>query len=113
MEMSCDESWVSLMDYAAKNDVSLSTLRRYIKAGKVRFKIEGGRYLLWDESGPDAATARFACDRSLLQDRSVDVRLNRLETELKNAREEIAELKMLVAIYEERMPSQEVAGFDS
>jgi hypothetical protein len=66
------------MEYAIKKGVSLSTLRRHIKAKKVQYKVEHGRYLLFDESSPAE------------------------KTELEKAREEIAELRMLVALYEER-----------
>src|SRR5690242_17272774 len=38
--------WISLMDYAMKTGLSLSTLRRYIKAKKVPYRVENGRYLL-------------------------------------------------------------------
>ena len=41
-----DSAWISLMDYANDYGVSLSTLRRHIKAGKIEHKIENGRYLL-------------------------------------------------------------------
>ena len=36
------------MDYSAKHRVSLSTLRRRIKAGEIEFKFEDGKYLLRD-----------------------------------------------------------------
>lgn len=42
-------SWVSLMEYATRRGVSLSTLRRYIKAGKILYRSEAGRYLVFDE----------------------------------------------------------------
>lgn len=74
------------MDYAMKNGVSLSTLRRYIKSGKVQFKSENGKYLILSK---ESATS--------------DWLVSNLELELKKAQEEIAELKMLVAIYEERL----------
>ncbi len=72
-------AWISLLQYANKNGVSLSTLRRYIKAGKIKHKSEEGRYLVWDDDAD-----------------------HNLESELKRAREEIAELKMLVALYEQQ-----------
>lgn len=79
-------AWIPLMDYAMKNGVSLSTLRRYIKSGKVQFKSENGKYLILSK---ESATS--------------DWLVSNLELELKKAQEEIAELKMLVAIYEERL----------
>ncbi len=85
--------WIPLMDYAMKNGVSLSTLRRYIKAGKVQYKVEGGRYLLLDSQHPIPSNGH---------DSDNDIR--KLEQDLKRAQEEIAELKMLVALYEEKLP---------
>ncbi len=89
-------NWITLMDYAAKNGVSLSTLRRHIKAQKLTFKVEEGRYLLWDSTGG-----------SLWSDADVQMmqtRLARVTQDLKQAQEEIAELKTLIALYEETIP---------
>lgn len=81
--------WIPLLEYALKNGVSLSTLRRHIKAGKVQFKVEDGRYLLLDDSSHS--------DNPLF---------SRLQDDLQRAQEEIAELKTLIALYEEKIPSQ-------
>ena len=104
--------WIPLMDYAMKKGVSLSTLRRHIKANKIKYRVENGRYLLWDsEPGvsvptdlparvvmPSAQPARTDLQSSMLQSK-----FQRLERDLQKAQEEIAELKMLVAIYEEKI----------
>ncbi|MBL7715631.1 MAG: hypothetical protein JNL01_09200 [Bdellovibrionales bacterium] len=87
--------WIPLMDYAVKNSISLSTLRRHIKANKITYRVENGKYLILDElnqtvAGP-AATA------------GITGRIEQLELDLNKAQEEIAELKMLVAIYEEKI----------
>ena len=79
-------NWIPLMDYAIKNGVSLSTLRRHIKANKIQYRVENGRYLLLDDSDGQSR--------------------HRLERDLAKAREEIAELKTLIALYEERMAHQ-------
>ncbi len=83
--------WLSLVDYAAKNRISLSTLRRYIKANKVEFEIRNGRYYLLDNEG--AAISYSAPQRST-------------EDELRRATEEISELRMLVSLYEEKLGSR-------
>ena len=83
-QMNTEADWIPLMDYANKSGVSLSTLRRYIKANKIPFKIEDGRYLLQFKE----------THSSHEQD---------LYSRLQAAREEIAELKMLIAIYEEQL----------
>jgi len=109
--------WIPLMDYAVKYGVSLSTLRRYIKANKIPYKIENGRYLLREDASSlvhgemtaaqaqpqsargDSAALLVKPSQSPVQVAEVE----RLKTELRKAREEIAELKMLVALYEDQI----------
>lgn len=79
------------MDYAIRRGISLSTLRRYIKAKKLHYKIENGKYLLLDTS---KISDEFG---------ESSEKLEKLEKDLKKAQEEITELKMLVAIYEEKI----------
>ncbi len=91
--------WLPLLDYAHRKGLSLSTLRRYIKACKVTFRSEGGRYLIWDPMGQAVngpATGASAADQIEVMER-----LRRAESELRKAREEIAELKTLIAFYED------------
>jgi hypothetical protein len=77
------QHWISLVDYASSHGVSLSTLRRHIKSGKIQFKVQDGRYLVLDQSGDSKVTG--------------------LEADLMKAHEEIAELKTLIALYEENI----------
>jgi hypothetical protein len=42
------QNWLPLMEYSAKFRVSLSTLRRRIKAGEIEYKFADGKYLLKD-----------------------------------------------------------------
>lgn len=39
-------SWLTLQEYSNKQGVSISTLRRKIKAGEMEFNLKKGRYLL-------------------------------------------------------------------
>ena len=95
-------TWIPLMDYAMKNGVSLSTLRRYIKAGKIEHKSENGKYLILSKDGvPDWSAASDI--ESIAFDPSLENRVSDLEVNLQKAQEGISELKMLVAIYEERL----------
>jgi len=87
--------WLSLMEFATRNGVSLSTLRRQIKSGKVQHRSESGKYFIWDGE----ALARHGMDSS---DSELKPRVAELEAQLKKAREEIAELKTLLAFYEEQ-----------
>ena len=81
------KTWLPLVDYAFKKGVSLSTLRRYIKSGKVQHQLTHGRYLILDDG------------ESILDGHA---EIENLKSQLQNAKEEIAELKMLVALYEEK-----------
>ncbi len=103
--MTGNDNWIPLMDYAMKKGVSLSTLRRHIKANKIKYRVESGRYLLWDNepgtSAPVDLPARIVMSTAQVQQQRPDYQ--RLERDLQKAQEEIAELKMLVAIYEEQI----------
>jgi len=41
-----EKQWVPLLDFALRNGISPSTVRRKIKAGKIEFRLEGGKYLI-------------------------------------------------------------------
>jgi hypothetical protein len=81
--------WLSLMEFATKNGVSLSTLRRQIKSGKIEHRLEAGRYLIRDFDLPNTPSTNRG-------------EIMELESKLKKAREEIVELKTLLAFYEEQ-----------
>ena len=42
--------WLPLTEYSTKYKVSVSTLRRRIKAEDIRFRFEDGKYLIFDEA---------------------------------------------------------------
>lgn len=42
-------SWLPLTDYSTKHKISVSTLRRRIKAEDIRFRFEDGKYFIMDE----------------------------------------------------------------
>ncbi|OFZ18689.1 MAG: hypothetical protein A2X94_14370 [Bdellovibrionales bacterium GWB1_55_8] len=94
------ENWIPLMDYAMKKGISLSTLRRHIKANKVVYRVEGGRYLLCDEA------RGFSADADIGSRGGDSAVISHLNSQLQQAREEIAELKTLIAFYEESRPSR-------
>ena len=114
--------WIPLMEYAVEKGVSLSTLRRHIKSNKVPYRVEEGRYLLFIER-PDGAPNNVnevdiprrvhlhaGAQSALINPESSALRstLQRLQNDLQKAQEEIAELKMLVALYEEQIPQREI-----
>jgi hypothetical protein len=111
--------WIPLMDYAMKKGVSLSTLRRHIKANKIQYRVENGRYLLFVEPGDAILTPRPAVATKVAPvtakaaspsstsvknpSQNDDYLMSQLQTKLKKAQEEIAELKTLIAFYEESL----------
>ena len=96
--------WIPLMDYAIKKGVSLSTLRRHIKANKVTYKVENGRYLLWDNDS-DELVQQSLPQISTEKNGLIENELRQITIELRKAQEEIAELKTLIALYEENIPA--------
>lgn len=101
-DSSTEERWIPLVEYSAKYQVSLSTLRRYIKANKIEHRKEGGKYLVLDQP---VYSKRVYSSRdqteSASENKDLEERVAQLETAFQKAQEEIAELKMLVALYEE------------
>jgi hypothetical protein len=87
-------NWIPLVEYAHKKGISLSTLRRHIKSGKIPYKVDQGRYLLFDDSDNTSAAPKASPS------------LESLQLELQQAREEVAELKTLIAFYEEKNQHQ-------
>lgn len=91
-ETMADPHWVPIVDYAVRHGMSTSTIRRYIKANKIRHKLQEGRYLIYSD---------------VLE--TVPVGMSETETlkkQLAKAHEQIDELKMLVALYEEKLFSK-------
>jgi len=50
-------SWLPLLNYSTKYNISLSTLRRRIKARSIEFKLDQGKYLILDDSASAQTTA--------------------------------------------------------
>lgn len=47
-----EKSWLPLADYSMKYKVSVSTLRRRIKAEDIQFRFDDGKYLILDSETP-------------------------------------------------------------
>lgn len=56
--------WLPLTEYSSKYKVSISTLRRRIKAEEIKYSFEDGKYLIWD--GPLNTTK---APKDLIQER--------------------------------------------
>ena len=96
------EKWVPLVEFSVTQGISLSTLRRYIKANKIPWKLLEGRYLVMDDGTFTAPRNHDPKSVSVESPTDVESRLKNLETTLNAANEEIVELKTLLAFYEEK-----------
>ena len=85
--------WLSIIEYANYKKKSISTVRRYIKANRVKYKEDQGKYYIlcknYIEKDLDESTMELKLENI------------RLQKENRALMEEISELKMLVAIYEQ------------
>ena len=96
--------WVSIQEYSLNNSISISTIRRRIKAGRLKFKLVNGKYEILDSSL--AATSRetthsFNCP-ALKDMEVIENRIDRLEKDNQRLKEENSELKMLLRVLEEK-----------
>jgi len=81
-------SWLSILDFAKEKNQSISTIRRSIKAGRVRYKEENGRYLIWvEEIKPSLEKIQ-------------ELEIEKLKKIVRLQKEEIEDLKMLLSVYE-------------
>ena len=87
--MNQDGIWLSILDYANVKKTSISTIRRSIKSGHVKFKEENGKYFIWTSG---IAKAKVEVSHKLESEF-----LKRRNRELE---EEINDLKMLMQVYE-------------
>jgi hypothetical protein len=94
-------NWIPLVEFSVKKGISLSTLRRYIKSNKIPWKLLEGRYLVLDD-GSFLAPRNHEFRFPPTPDTGSEERIKLIEQELNAAQEEIAELKTLVAFYEEK-----------
>ena len=88
--MNQDGIWLPILEYASLKKTSISTIRRGIKSGRLKFREENGKYLVWTKGNS-------AEQRSSLNDQNESLR-----KEVKQLREEINDLKMLLSIYENK-----------
>ena len=87
--MNQDGIWLSILDYANVKKTSISTIRRSIKSGHVKYKEENGKYFIW--------TKEIALQKEELSLKMDNEFLKRRNRELE---EEINDLKMLLQVYE-------------
>ncbi len=88
--------WLSIAEYSQYRNISVSTIRRYIKADRVKYKLEGGKYLIYvsDEN----YTIRV--NQKEREELSLKMTIVELKDRIKVLEEENNDLKMLVDLYE-------------
>jgi hypothetical protein len=84
--------WLSVLEFAAYKKKSISTVRRYIKANRVKHKEESGKYFIFVKNFDDDSK-----EKEILK---LKFENQRLQRELQLKIEELEETKMLVTIYE-------------
>jgi len=94
MMSSTEGSWLSILDYAQFSGRSISTIRRYIKSGRLKTKQEGGKFFIF------VAGTFQKSDDELSQ--KLFARLEEVEAENKKLKAELNEMKMLVRLYEDK-----------
>jgi hypothetical protein len=104
--------WIDLHAFSKKYGVSLSTLRRRIRANSIEFKLEKGRYWLPDQIETMGAAPLFSRNKENAVPRqsikaAVSVehvsRLQELESENRRLKAQIAELETLVGVLESEL----------
>jgi hypothetical protein len=82
-----NEQWLILTDYASKYKISVSTLRRRIKANQIRHRFEAGKYLIFDTAPEDVPMAAPVPTPSIAhqmaQDTPIQTSPQSLEAEVK------------------------------
>lgn len=88
-------TWLTINDYSQFKNISISTIRRHIKANLVKWKNSEGKYHIWTASKPEDIEIRKEGEVLTLR-----LEIQRLEMENRRLKEELSEMRMLVSIYE-------------
>lgn len=88
--------WLSVFEYANHKGKSISTIRRYIKAGRVKYKEEDGKYYIW--------TKNFFTNTQIKKEEKEIVKIRfeneRLKAQIRELEEKNSELTMLIDVLE-------------
>ncbi len=88
--------WLTIPEYSSYRDKSVSTIRRYIKSDRVKYKLDDGKYFIF-VSHENYQNKQTSQER---EDMELRFRLVELESKIRQLEEENNDLKMLVEIYE-------------
>jgi DNA-binding transcriptional MerR regulator len=101
--------WLSLIDYANYREISLSTIRRYIKANRVKHKLESGKYLIF-VSDENFQKKELETEKEVLELRLENQRLSKI---IKDLNQEIVDIKTLLMMYEGQTSLPEIPATES
>lgn len=88
--------WLTILDYAKYRDTSISTVRRHIKANRVRHRLVEGRFEIFVSEEKIAAVETSKLDEVT----KLKSELELMEKKIRVLTEANNDLKMLVQIYE-------------
>ncbi len=117
-----DNSWVPLVDYSLKQGISTSTIRRRIKAKKLKFKLHEGKYYIFCDPEEIERFEKETVDTEVLKQglnvatdalhkltdvttdalKSKDIIIEAQTRKMRLLEEEIQDLKTLVTVLEEK-----------
>lgn len=101
--MNQDGIWLSILDYANVKKTSISTIRRAIKAGHVKYREESGKYFIWTREVKTEARNDYSSEKIEL---SLKFELEFLKRQNRELQEEMNDLKMLLSVYENQHQEQ-------
>lgn len=96
-------SWLSITEYSAFKNISISTVRRYIKANRLTTKKEDGKYFIF-VSQEKIEPKEIDTQKKIIK---LNLEIERLKTEIRILKEEKNDLRMLVSIYESDQKSKD------
>jgi hypothetical protein len=83
-------NWLTIFEYCELRKKSISTVRRYIKAERIKYKMVDGKYYI-------------AVKKTLINKPDEKYKLKNMENEILKLKEENLELKMLIDLYEKKI----------
>lgn len=94
--------WLSILEYANYRSMSISTVRRYIKAQRIKFQKTEGKYFIWVSK--DNVQKKKDNERESEKLFSANLqKIEKYQEEIRILREENQDLRMLVDIYEKQL----------
>ncbi len=107
--------WLSIIDYSVQTGLSISTLRRRIKSGKIEFQEIGGKYFIRQEmaqshqgKGSERKDEDYKTECLFLR-----LEVEKLQRQMHQMREENNDLRMLVDLYEGEKQTDELLTIPS